>query len=500
MEGGRPGIWGRRPAVDWSIQSAAFGISEVDPRFRSATFDVYEVDPSIRSATFDVHEVDPSTRSATSDVHEVDPSARSADFDLPGPPSSIRYAPPPLSMRILAINQFYAPDEAATSQLLTDLCEDLAEAGHEVSVIAGRGHYLGGERFLPRETRRGVEIVRPWSTSLGKGNIPRRLADYGSFFATAIAKAASISRPDVILALTTPPLISAGAALVARGRGVPLVVWAQDIYPQIAIELGVLRRSHPATAFFDQASRATYRQAAKIVALSSGMAERLESFGAPREKVRVIHNWADGEALVPVEASENPFRKEQGLEGKFVAMYSGNLGAAHDVATMIGAARLLEERAPRIEFVIVGEGMRREEAEELAQGLGNIRFLPYQPREKLGESLASADVHLVTLREGFEGLLVPSKMYGAIATGRPIAFVGPGGCEVARAIREERLGWAGRPGDAEALANAIYDMANDESAYREVASRARGVFLERYESKVATKKWEALLREAWLSS
>lgn len=398
-------------------------------------------------------------------------------------------------MRILAINQFYAPDEAATSQLLTDLCEDLACQGDEVSVIASRGGYLGGNKLPDEETIRGVRVFRPWATSFGKGSIPRRLADYGSFFATAIAKAVTVSRPDVILALTTPPLIATGAMAVARARRIPLVAWVQDIYPQIAIELGVLRERHPAVPLLNRAALGTYRSSQAIVALSQGMADRLADFGAPRDRLHVIPNWADGRALVPVSA-DTAFRKEHGLEGKFVVMYSGNLGAAHDAKTMIEAARRLEKRAPHVVFVIVGDGIRRAEAQRLAEGLGNVRFLPYQPRERLVESLASADVHLVTLREGFEGLLVPSKMYGALACGRPVFFVGPSGCEVARAIREEGIGWAGRPGDAEGLATAIEKASEIRGEHEALSSRAREVFEARYDRPVAVAKWKRVLEQA----
>lgn len=396
-------------------------------------------------------------------------------------------------MRILAINQFYAPDEAATSQLLTDLCEDLAGAGHDVSVIASRGGYLGGKRLPAEETIGNVRVLRPFATSFGKGSIPKRLADYGSFFATAIAKAATLTRPDVILALTTPPLIATGAMAVSKSRGIPLVAWVQDVYPQIAVELGILNRGAPTVALLDRIARITYRSSDAIVALSQGMRERLASFGAPRDRVHVIPNWADGSALLPSPASS--FREEHGLEGRFVVMYSGNLGAAHDVATMIDAARRLEERAPRIAFVIIGDGVRRKKAEELAGGLGNMRFLPYQPREKLGLSLASADLHLVTLREGFEGLLVPSKMYGALACGRPIFFVGPEGCEVARAIRDEGIGWATRPGRGEELAEAIERFAADPSARAEMNARARTTFLEKYDRPVAVAKWSGLFEK-----
>lgn len=397
-------------------------------------------------------------------------------------------------MRVLAINQFYAPDEAATSQLLTDLCEDLARGGDEVTVIASQGNYLGGSRLPRSEVRNGVRVLRPFSTSFGKGSIPKRLADYGTFFASAVARAITVRRPDVVLALTTPPLIATGALASASLRGIPLVAWVQDVYPQIAVELGVLDRHHPITTLLDRAARITYARSRRIVALSSGMARRLEELGAPGDRLRVIANWADGRALVP-RTSETSFRREHGLEGRFVVMYSGNLGAAHDVATFVEAARKLENHRD-VAFVFIGEGVRKPEAERLAQGLGNVRFLPYQPRERLGESLGSADVHLVGLREGFEGLLVPSKVYGALACGKPVLFVGPSGCEVARLVREEGVGFATKPGDAEGVAEAIHRLATDGELARRQGEKARRLFEEQYDRPVAISHWRQVLADA----
>ncbi len=399
-------------------------------------------------------------------------------------------------MRILAINQFYAPDHAATSQLLTELCEDLVDQGDEVTVIASRGRYLGGDKLAPEETIRGVRVVRPWATSFGKRRLAGRLTDYLSFWGTAVARAAAEARPDVMLAVTAPPMIASGALAVASARRVPLVMWAQDVYPDIAVAFGLISASSPAAIGLSALMRLTYRASSRVVVLSPGMRDRLQAQGAPEGKLRVIPNWSDGRAIRPLAPEQNPFRREHGLEDRFVVMYSGNLGVGHDVATFIEAARLLEARCPRALLLFIGEGTRRAEAEQLARGLSNVRFLGYQPYETLGYSLAAADVHLISLRVGLDGLLVPSKLYGALATARPVMFVGPEQCEAARVISENNLGWQGRPGDGAGLAQAIETAAASPAWCAERGLRARALFEAELDRPIAVARWRSVLEEA----
>jgi glycosyltransferase involved in cell wall biosynthesis len=399
-------------------------------------------------------------------------------------------------MRLLAINQFYAPDHAATSQLLADLCEGLVGCGDEVTVIASRGGYLGGRHLGDRDVVRGVRVRRPWATGFGKGKIIHRVADYGTFWASAVVDALRVERHDVVLALTTPPLIATGAALACHARRVPLVSWVQDVYPEVAARFGVVDEASVAYKALHAATRVTHVGSSRIVALSERMRERLIEQGAPTSKLRVIQNWADGSQVRPVPRSENRFRREHGLGDRFVALYSGNLGVGHEFETFMAAARSVERRCPEILFLFVGEGARKAEAERLASGLGNVRFLPYQPREGLAESLSAADVHLISLREGLDGLLVPSKLYGAMASARPVYFVGPAGCEVARVVREYGIGWAGSPGDAEGLAGALCGALTRGDETARLGGQARRVFDECFEKKRAVERFREVLAEA----
>jgi colanic acid biosynthesis glycosyl transferase WcaI len=397
-------------------------------------------------------------------------------------------------MRVLAVNQFYPPDVSATSQLLGELCEDLVARGHHVDVIASQGTYLGGERLPAREVLRGVHVRRMLATSLGKGTRAHRMADYSTFWASAVGSSFAALRPDVLLALTTPPMIAFGLAGVASLRKLPLVTWIQDVYPEIAVAFGVLKPRSVAHRSLRAAAMATHRLTSRVVALSDGMADRLVEQGAPRSAVRAIPNWADGRLIRPMPRAENPFRRRHGFAERFIVMYSGNLGQGHDVETLIGAARILDHGQSGVEFVFIGSGGRRPEAESLAAGLRNVRFLPYQQREDLSFSLSAADIHLVSLLPGLDGLLVPSKFYAALAAGRGVFYVGPAACEVATVIRRERLGWEGRNGDATGLAEAIAKLERRPEELSLVGVRARKVFEEHYERSVCVSRWEDTLQ------
>jgi glycosyltransferase involved in cell wall biosynthesis len=399
-------------------------------------------------------------------------------------------------VHVLALNQFYAPDHSATSQLLTELCEDLAAAGERVTVVASRGTYLGGDKLPAREQRNGVDVARPFATSLGKGSVLRRLADYGTFGVAALAELVRVSKPDVIVALTTPPMIAAGAAVVANLRGVPLVPWVQDVYPEVAVAFGVLGASSGTVRALSAVARASHRAARLTVVLSRGMAERVVAQGQDHDRVRVIPNWSDGRLVHPSKDGAARFRREHGLEGRFVAMYSGNLGAGHELAPFVEAARALAARRPELALVFVGDGVRRAEAEQAARGLTNVRFLPYQPRDRLAESLSAADVHLASLQPGLDGLLVPSKLYGVMAAGRPLVYLGPARCELARVIRRWEIGWHVEPNEPVALVAALEAAMTDRADTRARGERARVTFLTEFDRPRAVERWRAVLREA----
>ena len=396
-------------------------------------------------------------------------------------------------MKVLLLNQFFHPDLSATAQIETDLAEDLAAAGLEVTALATRGSYLGGGALPARDQHQGVAIRRLWATSLGKKTLLHRALDYGSFYASAALATATMPRQDVVVALTTPPLIAAAGMVARTLRGSRLVYWVQDLYPEVAVAFGVMRARSPAARIMGAVSRAVLSRADAVVALGEAMRERCIAAGARPDRTSVIPNWADGAAVRPVPHQENPLRPELARGARCLVMYSGNIGRGHDVVTLVEAARRLRHRGD-IAFLFQGDGARRGDVERAAAELPNLLLARYQPRERLAASLSAGDLHLVSLDPPLGGLLEPSKLYGIMAAGRPALFVGPAESEVARTVEREGCGAAFRNGDAEGLAGAIAGLADDPGRREEMGRRAREALLARYDRRVATACFRDLVR------
>ena len=395
-------------------------------------------------------------------------------------------------MKILLLNQFFPPDLAPTGQMAADLAEDLVAAGHSVTVVTSQGDYLGGEKRDARSTWRGVEVVRVAATSLGKLTLAHRALDYSSFYASAGWMLRRLDPPDVIVAMTTPPLIAA-AALGARHKGTKLVYWVQDLYPEIAVAFGAIGESALHTRAMAAVSRRVMQASAQVVVLGEAMKERAVKAGARRDRVSIVPNWADGNVVRSIPHESNPLRDELARGARFVVLYSGNIGRAHDVSTMVGAARKLADRT-EIAFVFQGDGNKRAELELGTRGLPNVCFVPYQPRERLAESLSAADVHLITLSPNVLGLLEPSKLYGVMAAGRPAIYVGPERSEVARTIAAERMGSCLANGDVNRLVEAVAQRAADPSLSPAEGARARQAFDREYSRPHRTAQFASILQ------
>lgn len=405
-------------------------------------------------------------------------------------------------MRVLFINQFYYPDVAATAQLLTDVAEDLAASGVEVTVVTGRRSYGDGHVLGPsRETYRGVRIQRVGGVALRRGSVGSRYLSYASFWVAAATRCAWLPRQDVVVPLTTPPLLSCFGALIKKIRGSRLVCWSMDVYPELGVLLGALREGGVAARLVGRLASWSLRSADRVIALGEHMAGRLAVKGVRQERIRVLPTWENGTEIVPTAPSENPFRATHGLAERFVVLYSGNLGAAHQFETLLDAAEGLRGRSA-IVFLIAGGGPRlpwvRTEVEK--RRLANVRFLPYQPRDALRYSLAAGDVHVVTLRDGFQGLLVPSKFVGALASGRPILYVGPCDGEIPDAIRAGKCGVIVRPGDDSALAEAILALEADTARREMMGEDARRLFEARYAREKVVADFCRLLHEVHYNS
>ena len=403
-------------------------------------------------------------------------------------------APPP-SARILLVNQHYWPDHASTAQHLTDLAEALAEAGHEVHVLCSR---RGSRPDTPprpaSEERKGVRIHRVGATGLGRRSTLRRMADYLSFHASAASKAVRLPRFDVVVTLTTPPLIGVVGSLLRRFRGSAHIAWSMDLHPDASIALGSMSSRNPIVTGLAWVSDSVARGADRVVALGPYMADRLLAKRVRPGRLVTIPVWSRREEIVPVSREANRLRESLGFGDRFLVMYSGNVGLAHTFEDFLEAARLLRDR-PEILFLFAGDGPRLREVldAKAADGLENLRRLESVPRDRVGEFLGLADVHLISLRPEMAGISVPGKLYGAMAAGRPTLFVGPEHCETADAIREAECGLTFRLGEAARLAEAIRALADDPELAASLGGRARAGFEADYERRGLCDRWIDLI-------
>jgi colanic acid biosynthesis glycosyl transferase WcaI len=405
-----------------------------------------------------------------------------------------------MSMRkVLFVNRFFYPDLSATSQILSDLVFDLAKDGFQVEVVTSRLLYDDATADLPAlETRNGVLIRRIWSSRLGRDRLAGRAIDYISFYFSACCTLwRHTDTHTIVVAKTDPPLLSIFAAPVARMRRATLINWLQDLFPEVASVLRFPMIKGFVLRTMRAARNASLRQARTNVVLGSRMEKLVRAQGVPREKIRVIPNWADGREIRQLPHGTSPLRSLWALGGKFVVGYSGNLGRAHEFETILDAAALLRARTD-IAFVFIGGGAQRKQVEAGAQArcLANVEFHPYQPRETLSLSLAVADVHVVSLNPELEGLIVPSKFYGVAAAGRATLFIGDDSGEIASLLREVECGFSVRPGEPRQCAELIATLADDPALCARLGSNAREVFDQRFDRSIAFNAWRTLLREA----
>jgi colanic acid biosynthesis glycosyl transferase WcaI len=406
-------------------------------------------------------------------------------------PSCVRCARPKNKthfkrMPLLFINRFYWPDEPATAQLLTDLAESLAAAGQPVTVITS--HH--GRAGIPREElRHGVRILRVRGTRWGEKNLAGRALDFTGFSLGALVLLARIARQgDTVVVMTDPPLLAIFATALARWRGARVVHWVQDIYPELAMALAGARWLRVFRPLRDRA----WRRAGACVVPGDDMAAFLAGRGV--EKIATIPNWAPaGLAPMPPEAA-GPRREAWGLRGKFVAAYSGNLGRVHDLTPLLDAAKALRAETD-IVFVFIGNGAQRGALETMVQkrGLPNVRFFPAQPRAQLAETLALGDVHFVTLRPGCEQLVFPSKLHGIAAAGRPVLFVGPRDCALARLVTGRGMGAAFAREETSLLAEAIRSLPGDTARRRAWSEAAEKFHREAGGVEHAVAEWRKVL-------
>ncbi len=394
--------------------------------------------------------------------------------------------------RILVLNQYYWPGVEATAHLLTELCEALAEE-YDVEVITGALH--GYEDEPAAGERNGVRIVRVASTAYERSQLGRRAANYFSYLGSALGHALRGPRPDLVLCMTDPPIIGDLGVAVGRRFDTPVLVISQDVFPEIATELGRLR--NPAVVGVLGVLVGAYlRRADRIVAIGETMRERLEAKGAPPERVRVIPNWVDTNAITP-QPRDNAWAQKHDLASRFVVMHSGNVGHAQDLDSLVRSVTFLRD-LDDLRVVIAGFGARHSEMVGLSRRLevgDRVRFFPYQPRERLPLSLSSADLHVVGLAKGLAGYVVPSRLYGILAAGRPVIAAAEGTSETARLVGDIGCGIVIEPGSPELLARTIRAASEGAFDLEEMGRRGREYVEREADRSVAMRRYRALVSE-----
>jgi glycosyltransferase involved in cell wall biosynthesis len=403
---------------------------------------------------------------------------------------------PPGTSRVVFMNRSYWPDAEATGQLLTELCEDLSST-FDVTVIAGQPNdNPSGATYRRRGTqiRQGVRIRRVWHTRFPKRFLPGRIVNYLSFLWGAFWLALWMKRPDVVAVETDPLLLCLIGRFLQRLRRAKLVVYLQDIHPDIGVALGKLRNG-PLVRLIRRILVGVYCKADLVVVLSRDMREYVIAEGIDPTRVVCIPNWVDTRHVRPVKIG-NSFRHDHKLSGKFVVMYSGNLGLCQRLEDVIDAAEYLLRRS-EILFLLVGSGSFKPQLVEqvFERGLTNVRFLPSQPKSRLAESLSAADVHLVPLDPRVSSLLMPSKLYGVLASGTPLVAIAPVDCELAELTCAHQVGVVSSPGNPERLAAAIESLACRHLDVCDMGARARHLAEEQFDRRPTTARFALALRD-----
>lgn len=341
-------------------------------------------------------------------------------------------------MRVTLINQTFYPDVVSTAQHLKDLALWLAQAGHEVTVVAGRRAYDNPQKLFPKdEVWRGIRIHRVSNAGLGKRSKLTRIIDFATFILSCCWRLAWLPRQDLVVALTSPPIISFIGALWVKLRGGRFCYWVMDLNPDEAVAAGWLNPDSLAAKGLEACSRFSLQTATKIVVLDEFMRERVLKKGIPADKVEVVPPWSHDTEVNFDAAGRERFRQALGLADKFVVMYAGNHSPCHPLDTLLAAARHLADRND-IAFCFIGGGSEFGRVKKFVRehGLENVHCLPYQPIEQLAGSLSAADLQVVVMGDPFVGIVHPCKIYNIMLVGAPVLYVGPKPSHISRILED----------------------------------------------------------------
>ncbi|RCJ25296.1 glycosyltransferase WbuB [Nostoc sp. ATCC 43529] len=402
-------------------------------------------------------------------------------------------------MRILIYSYNYHPEPIGIAPLMTELAEGLVKRGHQVRVVTAMPNYPERQiyqeyrgKWYVTEYKNGVEIQRSYVWIRPQPNLLDRVLLDASFVVTSFVPALMGWRPDVILS-TSPSLPSCvPVALLGWLRACPVILNLQDILPEAAVHVGLLKNKL-LIQVFTLLEKFAYHSASKISVIADGFVENLRSKGVEADKIVQIPNWVDVNFIRPLPQENNPFRTTHNLNGKFVVLYSGNIALTQGLESVVKAASVLRHISD-IAFVIVGEakGLQRLQQECLDCGADNVLLLPFQPRKNLPEMLAAADVGLVVQKKNVISFNMPSKIQVLLASGRALVASVPDNGTAARAIRQSGGGVIVPPEDPQALAMAILDLYQNPEKVKTLGYKSRQYAVEQYAFDQALNQYESL--------
>jgi glycosyltransferase involved in cell wall biosynthesis len=378
-------------------------------------------------------------------------------------------------MRITLLNQFFWPDTVATSQVLTDLARPLAQK-HKVTAICG-GRSAGTASSSLRSGPE-VTVVRTRNICFSH-SLPARLASYVAYIVGAIWQGLRLPGPDSYVTLTTPPvlhIIGAVLGIIHRARH---IIWEMDVYPDIATDIGYFRKNGIIDRVAGGLLDWSRRRADVIIVLGDEMKARVVARGIAEHKIHVAENWANGTAIVPMQFPDGPL----------TVHYSGNLGYAHEVGTIAAVMERLANHSS-IRFIFSGGGPRRPQLECYCRErlIRNVEFRPFCANDQLGRSLAEGHLGLVTQIPDTLGSIVPSKIYGILAAGRPLLYIGPYGSTPAEHIRNFQCGWHIQPGDTNGLEKLLLHLSDNRHLLSEAGARSRAAFEQNYDLSIGVAR------------
>jgi glycosyltransferase involved in cell wall biosynthesis len=404
------------------------------------------------------------------------------------------YSPSDKQYSILIFNQFFPPDFAATGQLIEELAFGISQQGIKVGVFSGQPGYAFETNKAPRKENKGkLKITRTRSTQLIPSGILAKLSSSVFYFLRAFLHTARHqSRHDLLIITTAPAFMTwLGylAHLIWRKKYICLLY---DLYPNVLISLNIFSDNHPIVKLWNLFNRQTWMKAESIIVLSSSMKERIvEACPEVADKIHIIHNWSDGDFIKPMSKKDNCFAQKNGFDQKFTILYSGNMGRCHDMKTIVEAADLLKDYQDKLQFVFIGSGAQQKPIQDKVNQLGlkNFSFLPYQKKEVLPYSLTSCDVSLISMAEGMEGIVAPSKIYSTLAAGKAVGVICPEKSFLKDLVMDAQCGESVRNGDAQGLADFLLMLSNNSSLCQKMGYNARQYFCSHFTKAIAISNY-----------